>query len=133
MDIRDVRGNGGVLGCRGGGVLVKLLVCGGRDYQDRSAVYDEMTRLEPSFVIHGGCPTGADLFAEEWIFRNYVPRRIYMAQWSKHGKAAGPIRNQQMIDEGKPDMVLAFPGGKGTADMVRRAKAAGIVVIEWGI
>jgi len=52
------------------------------------------------------------------------------AKWSKHGRAAGPIRNQEMIDECKPDLVVAFPGGRGTADMVRRAKAAGIRVIE---
>lgn len=45
-----------------------------------------------------------------------------------NGKAAGPIRNQRMLDEGKPDLVVAFPGGRGTADMVRRAKAAGVPV-----
>lgn len=54
----------------------------------------------------------------------------FPADWRKYGKSAGPLRNQQMIDEGKPDLVVAFPGGTGTADMVRRAKAAGIRVIE---
>ena len=52
----------------------------------------------------------------------------YPAQWDVYGRRAGPIRNQEMIDEGKPDGVVAFPGGKGTADMVRRAEAAGLKV-----
>lgn len=55
---------------------------------------------------------------------------VYPADWPRYGKAAGPMRNQQMVDEGKPDVVLAFPGGRGTADMVRRAKAAGVRVVE---
>ena len=46
--------------------------------------------------------------------------------WKKYGKKAGPLRNQQMLEEGKPDLVVAFPGGNGTADMVRRAKKANI-------
>lgn len=46
------------------------------------------------------------------------------------GKAAGPIRNQRMLDDGKPDRVLAFPGGRGTANMVKLAKAAGVPVHE---
>jgi hypothetical protein len=51
------------------------------------------------------------------------------ADWRKYGAAAGPIRNQRML-EGPPDIVVAFAGGKGTADMVQRARAAGIAVIE---
>ena len=48
-------------------------------------------------------------------------------------KSAGHIRNQVMLDKGKPDVVVAFPGGRGTADMVRRAEGAGIEVrrIKW--
>jgi hypothetical protein len=49
--------------------------------------------------------------------------------WKRHGPAAGPMRNQRMLDWG-PDLVVAFAGGKGTADMVRRARAAGVDVIE---
>lgn len=49
------------------------------------------------------------------------------ADWSTHGKAAGPIRNQQMADA-RADLCLAFPGGKGISDMVRRAERAGIPV-----
>jgi hypothetical protein len=66
--------------------------------------------------------------AGEWADVFGVPFRIFPANWKKHGRAAGPMRNQQMLDEGKPDLVIAFPGGSGTADMVRRAKAAGVPV-----
>lgn len=93
---------------------------------------------DPDFVvIEGGAP-GADTAAAEWhrAFYGHRPdqHEQYPADWEKHGKAAGPIRNQQMLDEGKPDIVFAFknefgvrswPRG-GTEDMVARAKAAGI-------
>lgn len=52
----------------------------------------------------------------------------YPADWEKHGRAAGPIRNEKMLIVGTPDMVLAFPGGRGTADMIRKAEAAGLPV-----
>lgn len=107
---------------------MRLLVCGGRNYADRDAVYCALLELHPSAVITGGA-SGADRIAEEWA-RPVVPVETYKADWTKYGKAAGPIRNQQMIDEGKPDAVLAFPGGRGTADMVRRAVSAGIPVID---
>ena len=54
----------------------------------------------------------------------------YVADWATHGKKAGPLRNQRMIDEGHPDLVIAFPGGKGTDDMTRRALAAGVATIR---
>jgi len=54
------------------------------------------------------------------------------AEWDKFGRRAGPLRNEQMLREGKPDVVVAFPGGRGTAHMVRIAKEAGIDVLEIG-
>lgn len=80
-------------------------------------------------IIHGGA-RGADEGANDWAGSEHVPARAFHADWRKHGNAAGPIRNQRMIDEGKPDIVIAFPGGRGTADMVRLAEAAGIPVIH---
>ena len=86
-------------------------------------------------IIHGGAK-GADGWADFWARMNAVPCMEYVACWYPKGikggldKSAGPKRNQRMIDEGKPDLVIAFPGGKGTADMVRRAKSAGIPVQE---
>jgi ABC-type sugar transport system substrate-binding protein len=79
-------------------------------------------------LINGGCH-GADQLARNWAKKFGVTQETYPADWSK-GRIAGPIRNQEMIDRGKPDLVIAFPGGKGTADMVRRAREAGIPVQE---
>ena len=59
-----------------------------------------------------------------------LPCAVYRADWEGLGRKAGPIRNQQMLDEGKPDLVVAFPGGRGTANMMRIAREAGIEVIE---
>lgn len=126
---------------------MKLLVCGGRDYSDRKAVFNTLYDFcdkhglwtEPTpdgnklpnniHIINGKAP-GADALSTDWAIVNWVPFTEYRADWEKHGRAAGPIRNQQMIDEGKPDKVLAFPGGRGTADIVARARTAGIEVIE---
>ncbi|WP_245576775.1 SLOG family protein [Kaistia adipata] len=90
---------------------------------------DSLGPPEVSEVI-SGMATGADTLAAEWAERFGFPLRKFPADWKAHGRAAGPIRNQRMIDEGRPDLVIAFPGGRGTADMVRRAKAAGIEVRE---
>lgn len=81
-------------------------------------------------VIVSGAADGVDTSAIDWAVTNWVQFEEYPADWDKHGKAAGPIRNQQMLVEGKPDKVLAIHGGKGTADMVFRARKAGIPVIE---
>lgn len=86
----------------------------------------------PLVVVHGGA-TGADAIANAWAFAQRAAGRevyveCYPAEWAKYGKAAGPIRNQKMLMETSPDLVLAFPGGKGTADMVARAKCCEIPV-----
>lgn len=108
---------------------MRVLVCGGRDYNDCVRVGLQLRMLKATQVIEGGA-TGADYCAAHWAAKAGIPVETYPADWKTHGKAAGPIRNQQMIDEGKPDVVIAFPGGRGTADMVRRAQSAGIPVIE---
>lgn len=113
---------------------MRVLVCGGRDYSDRAAVFGALDALHQKYgrltVIQGGAP-GADALARAWCGK--APS-VYMinepADWKSHGKAAGPLRNQRMLDEHRPDLVLAFPGGRGTADMVRRAKAAGVKICE---
>lgn len=90
----------------------------------------------PEFeLIHGDCDIGADQCAERWYvcvgkFLD-VSRTFYPADWRRLGKAAGPIRNQTMADR-RPDLVIAFPGGRGTADMTMRARASGLRVIEVG-
>lgn len=111
---------------------MRILVCGGRDYPDRAAVYRALDRARRkcgvTVVIQGDAPSGADLFARMWATKRGLPLEGYEADWERHGRAAGPIRNQQMLDDGKPDGVVAFPGGRGTADMVRRADAAGLKI-----
>lgn len=61
---------------------------------------------------------------------NGINRTVFKADWSKDGRKAGPVRNSVMLSVGKPDLVIAFPGGRGTADMVRKAKAKGVPVEE---
>lgn len=106
---------------------MRLLMCGGRDYTDAATVSRAFDVLKPSVVIHGDA-RGADTLADEEAKRRGIDRIRFPANWKRDKKAAGPIRNQRMIDEGKPDAVCAFPGGNGTADMIRRAKAAGLKV-----
>lgn len=108
-----------------------ILVCGGRDYWDR-VTFDRVMRLHVASgvgIIHGGA-RGADSLAAEWALENEHPMRTFAADWAGHGRAAGPMRNQRMLEEGRPILVIAFPGGRGTADMVARAKAANVPVIE---
>lgn len=113
---------------------MRVLVCGGRNYHDVITVEETLDDIDRKrgpidVVIHGNAP-GADHWGRVWAVESSRLEAPFRADWHTHGKAAGPLRNQRMIDEGKPDLVVAFPGGRGTADMVRRAKAAGIEVIE---
>lgn len=80
-------------------------------------------------IIEGGA-TGADSAAYDFAVCSFCQVEEYAADWKTHGKAAGPIRNQQMIDIGKPDIAVEFPGGKGTADMRSRLDKAGIKVLD---
>jgi len=112
---------------------MRVLVCGGRDYADSGRLFLELDALRLSrgiTVVISGCARGADTFGIEWAEVRGIEVARFPADWEKHRRAAGPIRNQQMLDEGKPDLVIAFPGGRGTADMVRRATAAGIETIQ---
>jgi hypothetical protein len=111
---------------------IKVLVCGGRDFNDQYLLYSVLGTLhdgKPKIaeLIHGAA-RGADQMAGAWAIQNRVPVRAFPADWDKHGRAAGPIRNEQMLREGKPDLVLAFPGGRGTAHMCRIAAEAGVPV-----
>jgi predicted Rossmann-fold nucleotide-binding protein len=115
---------------------MKVLVCGGRDFADRPFLYTILNAVHTSeptrpitLIINGGAK-GADQMASQWALEHGVPKVVEHAQWDQLGYKAGPIRNQKMLDEHKPDMVIAFPGGTGTADMVRRAKANNLIVME---
>lgn len=110
-----------------------FLVCGGRDFADKSRLEDALDRLHTKVGITkiiAGKANGADRMATNWAWARGIAWQEFPADWDNHGKAAGPIRNQQMLDEGKPEGVVAFPGGTGTADMIRRARKAGLTVWE---
>lgn len=110
---------------------LRVLVCGGRDYADGDAVFRALDRVRAgrgiAILIHGAAP-GADDLAGQWAHERGVPILPFPANWRGYGKGAGPIRNRQMLEEGRPDGVVAFPGGRGTADMIRQAEAAGVPV-----
>lgn len=115
---------------------MRILVCGGREYDNYSQFMDKMEKLVENYwgdlvIIHGDAK-GADFLARIWAVYHEETELRFPANWGKHGKTAGAIRNQQMLDEGKPDIVLAFPGGTGTVDMIRRARKAGVRVVEVG-
>lgn len=108
---------------------MKLLVCGDRNWTNGAAIMRELKRMKPQLVIHGGA-RGADTLAGEAAKSLGIKVKVFPAQWDKFQRAAGPIRNQQMLDEGKPNKVLAFHAdivsSKGTKDMLKRADRAGI-------
>ncbi|VDS07601.1 hypothetical protein PARHAE_00778 [Paracoccus haematequi] len=110
---------------------MRVIVCGGRDYADKDAAVAALDRFHAQHgitcLIQGGAK-GADRLAYEWAASRFVIVHNVPADWKKHGKAAGPIRNQQMIDEHQPNALIAFPGGRGTDDMIKRAKEAGLPV-----
>lgn len=112
---------------------MKVLVFGGREYNEIAIVHDELDRLhreEPiTLLIQGGAP-GADSCGKMWAINNGVPIKEFRAEWEKHGKKAGPIRNQMMLDWGQPDLAIGFPGGRGTADMRKRVIAECVELVE---
>lgn len=113
---------------------MRVLVCGGRDFLGDEAwnlVMETLSAIHAetpiTAVIQGGA-SGADRLGRYWAEMRGIKSVTVPALWAEHGRAAGPIRNQRMLDDFKPALVVAFPGGRGTADMVRRAEAAGVPV-----
>lgn len=123
---------------------IRVLVTGGRDYRNKERVYSALNAVDVKYgvsaVINGGA-TGADELAASWAPELSEP---YPADWDdltqpgavirshpygkKYDALAGVRRNSKMLIEGKPDVVIAFPGGRGTADMVRKAKTANVPI-----
>lgn len=131
------------------------IVCGGRKYgmrwredkdvviDDRVALVDAIAAVSPSLIIHGACvvngeASGADLIADMWASRHKVPVIRCPAPFAAFGPVAGPARNGGMLAMGQAMaktlrsrlVVVAAPGGRGTASMVRLARAAGVDVVE---
>lgn len=116
---------------------MRLLVSGSRDFVDRDLLAQLLTRKwmehEDLIIVHGDCPSGLDRLARSWARWEGIPDEPYPADWNKYGKAAGPIRNQEMIDS-KPDEAWFFPVGaaRGTRDCFERAERAGIPYVIFG-
>jgi acetylglutamate kinase len=110
-----------------------VLVCGGRTYTNKEKIYEVLSSIHKdksiTVLIHGAAK-GVDTIAGYWARENNIKEKQYPALWNTYGKAAGSIRNQQMLDSNTVELVIAFPGGKGTSDMVSRAKKSGIEVKE---
>jgi len=129
---------------------MKILVCGGRHYgktdKEVSHMLSLITKMYETYahvlekkdlnVIHGNC-RGADLLFEKYLvayckdYKHPLPKfKRYYPDWEEHGKAAGPIRNRQMLNENKNiDFAIVFKGGRGTADMTKILQKAGIKII----
>lgn len=112
----------------------RILVCGGRTYKDAKALYktmDSLTRyFTPNFCIIQGGAKGADYLADCWAKSKGIPVLSVNANWDYYKNAAGPTRNQWMLDYCQPDLVVAFPGGFGTDDMMAMAAFDGVDVYE---
>lgn len=112
---------------------MRVVIFGGRDFNNEKMAFsalDHLHSLHNFSCVIDGMARGADTLGFKWAQHNGIETERYPAQWKTYGRAAGPIRNQQMIDDGKPDMGIAFPGGTGTADMKKRLKSAGINVLS---
>ncbi|NDC22298.1 DUF2493 domain-containing protein [bacterium] len=96
----------------------RVLVCGGRDYGKR---WDECHSKESELVIVHGAATGADSLASAWAKSKHIREMPFPADWSG-GRSAGIERNIEMLEESEPQLIIAFPGGNGTAHMVSLAR-----------
>lgn len=112
----------------------RIAVTGGRDFNDASLVWKAFDRVHLTggdVIVHGGCK-GADLLCMEIAEGHYgSATEEHPADWKKYGRAAGPIRNREML-ESNVDLLIAFPGGKGTFNCFMTAKSIGIPVLDMG-
>jgi hypothetical protein len=112
---------------------MKVLVCGGREYQEWDFLYSCLDKVHKKhgieLIIEGGA-NGADAHAATWADKNLIPRMTFHANWANLGNRAGPVRNKNMIKFGAPDCVVAFRGGKGTKGMIRLANQSDLNVWE---
>lgn len=124
---------------------MKVLICGGREWWNKWAIRSYLLNLPKDTVIIEGECRGADIIARKEAKKLGMVVEDYPAKWDdltakpcfikyRNGKPynalAGHIRNQEMLDKGKPDQVVAFHDNfndsKGTKNMIERAEKAGI-------
>lgn len=113
--------------------MTRVLICGTRNSGDYVEIAELIMGLPMGSVIIQGMCRGVDAMAKYLGEKYGFEVEGYHANWGKYGNAAGPIRNTQMLDEGKPDIVYAFHPNivesKGTKNMVKQAKGRGIETI----
>lgn len=113
---------------------MKILVCGGRHFKDKDFVFSELDKLHEKHnitsVIEGGAH-GADDLARQWALSKCLEVKTYKADWERYGESAKPIRDELMLEQ-NPDieLVVGFPGGKGTANMLHQAECYSIESVE---
>ena len=112
---------------------MRVLICGDRNWTDVKAIEDYVRTLPKDTVVIEGEASGADSIARRVAEKYGLKVVAYVAQWTTYGRAAGPIRNRQMLEEGKPDIVVAFhnniESSKGTKNCLRQAEALGIKIM----
>jgi hypothetical protein len=111
---------------------MKVIVTGGRDYRNSTHLFrvlDQLHSEKPITLLIHGAARGADALADDWARMRGVPLAPFPADWDNYGRSAGAVRNREMLKE-EPDLVVAFAGGKGTADMIKAARKAGVKVFE---
>lgn len=110
---------------------MRILFCGDRNWTDAEKIAKAFDRLQPTLVIEGEA-RGADSLARDEAKRRGIMVLPFPAEWELYGRAAGPIRNRQMLDEGEPDLVVGFhsniEASKGTRDMLKQAVKRGIPI-----
>ena len=106
---------------------MKTIIAGGRNYVITPSDIAFLDKLRITEIVSGGC-RGVDKFGEQYAKARVLPAKVFRADWKKHGKAAGPIRNRQMAEYA--DCAVLFPGGRGTSSMFSEAKKAGIIIYD---
>jgi hypothetical protein len=110
-------------------VSTVVIVTGGREYKDQEKVFRTLKAIRPTVVVQGGA-TGADRLARAWCIEEGISCYSVEANWQAYGKAAGPMRNKEMIEAYPDAIVVAFPGGRGTEGCVKIAKYLGRIVLR---
>lgn len=117
---------------------MRVLVCGSRDWTDRKRLYQVLDQVHVSHDITAvieGEARGADKMARGWAASRNIAVAAFPADWNRYKLAAGPIRNRQMLIEGKPELIVAFhddlPHSKGTRNMITQAMKAGLPVLTF--
>jgi hypothetical protein len=106
-----------------------VIVTGGRDYSDANMVEDVLDLFDIGLLIQGGA-SGADRLAEMYADAHSIESVTIEADWDKHGRAAGPIRNKEMLKRYPNAIVIAFPGGAGTQNCIKTAISLNMIVLE---